>query len=204
MKALIRVSIVLAILLPISSFGFNLFAFGGCVIPVVTPIAATICVFVSLLTMLVFFFFLVVDLVAVIFLWKRHGKRAFLPLVLIIVAFFVTFPLTWLADSLCHKRFEGHLPQYQRAVAEIEGSITPDGDFNTPGGWPHLSYIPPIAYREDDGTLTIEFPVGGIGPPPRHIAYIYRSNRLIDKDSKTAKRWHHTTKVNEHWFRVSD
>ena len=204
MKALIRVSIVLAILLPISSFGFNLFAFGGCVMPVVTPIAASICVFVSLLTMLAFFFFLVVDLVAVIFLWKRHGKRAFLPLTLIIVAFLVTLPLTWLADSLCHRRFDKHLSQYERAAAEIENNFSPDQYNATPSGWMQLSYIPPVTYHEGDGTLTVEFLVGGIGPPPRHIAYIYRFNGLIDKDSKTAKRWHHTTKVNEHWFRASD
>jgi hypothetical protein len=149
-------------------------------------------------------FLLLVDLVAVIPLWKRHRTRSLLPLAIIIVAFLATIPLTWMAHSFCRKRFERHLPQYERAVAEIENSVTPDKNYTTPSGWMHLSITPPITYREDDGTLTVEFLVGGIGPPPRHTVYIYRSNGIIEKGSQTSKRHHWPTRVNEHWFRASD
>jgi hypothetical protein len=86
----------------------------------------------------------------------------------------------------------------------MENNITPDKNYAAPSGWMHLSIAPPIAYREDDGTLTVEFLVGGVGPPPRHRLYVYRSDGNIEKSSQTAKRWHKTTKVNEHWFRASD
>ncbi|MGD0078873.1 MAG: hypothetical protein ABSB91_09670 [Sedimentisphaerales bacterium] len=204
MKSLFRLSLVLAILLPLASFGFELFAFGGCVIPIVTPIVASISVYVLMLAIVLFPFVFIADLIAAIILWKRHGRRSFLPLVLIIISFLMTFPLNSLAHNLSHKRFERHLTQYEQVVSQIEHNFTSEKNYVIPSGWENLSYVPPIVYREDDGSLTIEFLVGGIGPPPRHIVYVYRSNGIIEEGSKTAKRWHHTTKEKERWFRASD
>ncbi|MGD0551859.1 MAG: hypothetical protein ABSB25_04325 [Sedimentisphaerales bacterium] len=204
MKALFWLSLVVSILLPISLFGFNLFAFGGCVIPGVTQLMALICVLALIIVIPVSPFILLVDLIAVIYLWRRHRTHSFLPLAIITTGFLVTIPLIWLAHSLCDKRFERHLTQYEQAVSVIEANPASDFRFERPDGWTNLAIAPPITFREGDGTLTVEFLVGGIGPPPRHILYIYRSNGLIDKDSKTANYWRHTTKVNEHWFCASD
>jgi hypothetical protein len=204
MKVLFRISLILAILLPLAWFGFVFFMYGGCVFPIVTPLMAYIFCFFLLLAVSLSPLLALANLIAMILLWNRQGRWLFLPLMLFIIAFLAILPITWLAHSLCQKRFERHLPQYEQAVAEIEKSIIPGKEHVTPSGWMHLSILPPIAYREENGTLTIEFIVGGIGPPPRHRLYIYRSNGVIEKDSRTAKHWHKTTKVNDHWFRASD
>ncbi len=204
MKVLFWVSLVISILLPIAWFGFVFFVFGGCVIPIVTPLMAYICALALIPTILLFPFLLIVDFIVAILLWKRHRQQAFFPLVLIIVASLATLPLNSLAHNLSHKRFEGHLPQYEQAVAQIEKNFTSEKDYRMSSGWMHLSIVPPIAYRENDGSLTIEFLVGGIGPPPRHIVYVYRSNGIIEKGSQTSNRWKWPTRVNEHWFRASD
>jgi hypothetical protein len=107
-----------------------------------------------------------------------------------------------MAHILCNKRFERYLPQYERVAAEIEKSAPYDFNQITPTGWTHLSLAPLNTYREDDGSLTIEFLVGIIGPPQRHTVYIYRSNGVIEKGSKTSKEWHWPTRVNEHWFKA--
>jgi len=204
MKVLFRISLILAILLPVTWFGFIFFVFGGCVIPIVTPLMAYILVLVLIPAVLLSPFLLLVDLAVVFFQWKKRGIHSLFPPMIMLVGFLTAIPLTWVAHTLCHKRFERHLPQYEQAVVEIEKSITPGKEHVTPSGWIHLSITPPIVYREDDGSFTIEFLVGGVGPPPRHAVYIYRSDGIIGKDSQTAKRWHWPTQVNEHWFRASD
>jgi hypothetical protein len=203
MKALFRVSLIVAILLPVSWFGFVFFMYGGCIIPIVTPLMSYICFIVFLLSVVLSPFFLLGNIVAAIFLWKRGGLKLFLPIVLIIVAFLIFLPLRQLAHSFCDKRFERHLPQYEQAVAEIEKDSASKARFARPRGWRHLSVFPPITYREDDGTLTVEFLVGGIGPPARHVSYIYRSNGTIEKGSISAQKWHGPIQLNEHWFRAS-
>jgi len=204
-KALFGISLVLAILLPLAWFGLNLFAFGGCVIAIVTNLGFIVCALTLLLLALSLLIMLPVNLIAVIRQWKQHKIRSLLPLTLIILGPLAALLLTRPADYLCKTRFQRHLFQYEQVASNIERNVTPDGHLKEfPSGWIRLSYIPPITYREDDGTLTIEFFVGAAGPPPKHIAYLYRSNGVIEKGSKTAKRWCNTTKVNEHWFRASD
>jgi hypothetical protein len=137
-------------------------------------------------------------------LWRQHGVRLLLSPTLIILGFLVTIPIGKIASNLCQTRFQKHFSQYERAASEIESSITSEGDYKTPGRTMFLSNVSPIAYLEDDGTLTIEFIVGVTGPPPRHTAYLYRSNGIIEKGSRTAERWYRTTQVKEHWFRAHD
>lgn len=204
MKALFWLSLIVSILFPAALFGGLIFAFGGCVILLLTPVIATICLFAFFLLIPTSIILLVIDLIMIIFRWKRYGSRLFFPPVLIILGFIATIPLDSIARNICDTRFQKHFPQYQQAAMEIEKNLSPDGNYRMTSGTASLSYIPPIVYREDDGSLTIEFFVGGMGPPPRHKAYLYRSNSLIEKNSKTAKRWYHSTKVNEHWFRAID
>jgi hypothetical protein len=77
-------------------------------------------------------------------------------------------------------------------------------NYHTRGGTVFLAYLLPNVIRENDGTLTFEFFVGVWPFPPRHTAYLYRSNGIVEQGSLADKRWHHTTKVNEHWFKASD
>jgi hypothetical protein len=204
MKALFWISLIVSILLPLCLFGLLLFGFGGCVIPIVTMLIASICGLSFFLLALSSIILLLVDAIAVFPQWKRHRIRSLLPLTLIILGFLATIPVDKIARNLCQTRFQRHFSQYDQAASEIENSITPDGDYSTPSGTVFLSYVPPITYREDDESLTIEFIVGGVAPPPNHVAYIYRSNGVIGEGSRTAKRWPRTTRVNEHWFRASD
>jgi hypothetical protein len=204
LKVLFRINLVLAILIPVAWFGFRFFLRGGCVIPIVTPLLTYICVIALLPAALLSPYLLIADLIALFPLWRRHGIRSLIPLALITAALLAVIPLTWIAHSLCNKRFERHLPQYEKAAFSIEGNAASDFRHEKPGGWMHLTILPPITYREDDGSLTVEFMVGGIGPPPRHTVYLYRPNGVIEKSSQTSTRWHWPMRVNEHWFRASN
>lgn len=204
MKALFWISLIIAILLPLAWFGFILFAFGGCVILMVTCFGSGICMFTFLFLVLAVIIMLLVNLIGIIRLRKRHRAFSLIPMILIIIGPLAAILMTRPADYLCETRFQRYLARYERAASEIESSITPEGDYNTPSGTAFLSYVPPNMYREEDGSLTIEFFVEVWPFPPRHVAYLYCSNGVVAEGSRTAKRWHHRTQVNEHWFRVSD
>jgi hypothetical protein len=205
MKALFLISLIVSILLPLAWFGFILFAFGGCVVFMVTCFGSALCALAFLLLVLSVIIMLPVNLIAVTRLWKQHRIFSLVPLILIILGPLAAISMTRPADYLCKTRFKRHLPRYKQVAATIQSNVTAEGHYKEfPSGWMRLSYIPPTAYHEDDGTLTIEFYAGVMPFPPQHIAYIYRSNGVIEKGSRTAKRWHNTTQVNECWFRVSD
>jgi hypothetical protein len=170
----------------------------------VTCFGSAICASAILILVLSILIMLTINLIGVLRLWKQYKIISLVPLILLILGPLAGIPLTRLADYLCQTRFQRHLHQYEQAVVEIESSITSDGYFHTPSGTVFLAYVPPNTYREDDGSLTIEFFVGVFPFPPRHTAYIYRSNNVVEKGSRTAKRWYHTTQVSDRWFRAID
>jgi len=186
-------------------YTFVITAFGGCVISGVTPGIASLCGVAVILLALPFLALVFVDFASVFVLWKQHGIRAFAPLAIILLAFFVLLVAGFFGLALGQWRFKNYMPHYEEVATGIEmGTLPMDEYGRVATKHTHLSYGQPIAYREEDGSLTVEFFVGAMGPPPKHIAYIYRSNGIIEKGSHTAERWHNRAKVNEHWFRVSD
>ena len=203
MKDLFKLNLIVSILLPIAWFGFTLFLSGGCIIPIVTPLMTYIFAFILLCLTGLTPLLLLINPIAMIVKWKTFGKRLLLSLILIIIGVIVTVPLNHISHTFARMRFEKFLPQYEQAVVEIEKDPASKAHNTRPRGWRRLAIFPPTASREKDGTLTVVFLVGGIGPPPRHVAYIYRSNGVIEKDSLTAQQWHWPVQVNEHWFRAA-
>ncbi|MBN2020100.1 MAG: hypothetical protein JW749_07740 [Sedimentisphaerales bacterium] len=204
MKKVLRLSVIVSLLLPISRFGFSFFGGGGCIIPVVTPITFYLCALILFCCAILLPMLFIIILAGVITKWRISAGRLILSLILMGVCIAAEIPINRPANSLASKRFEKYLPEYDRAVKELENNATFETHYAKPSGWRRLAILPPVIYRERDGTLTVEFYTGGIGPPLLQTAYIYRSNGLIGPGSKTAKRWHRGSKLNEHWFRASD
>jgi hypothetical protein len=120
---------------------------------------------------------------------------------LITIGFLLVAPFEKATHYLCDTRFQRHFSKYERVASEIESNATPDYGLKKSCWKMSLSYAPPVVYREKDGSLTIEFFVGGVGLPTRHVVYLYRSKGIIEKDSHTSQRCRHTAQIKDHWFR---
>ena len=69
-----------------------------------------------------------------------------------------------------------YLAQYNSFANEIKNSQKDKRIelINDPANYSHLAYTV-IVYDNEPNALVIEFIVGGIGPPPRHTAFVYSS-----------------------------
>jgi hypothetical protein len=202
MKILTYISIAVAIFLPVSLFGFELFGYGGCPLPILSILFGSVLIFTTMLLYISSKLLFVINLIAVVFFWRKYKFRSFIPLGILILGMFVQNQISGVGIKIGKNRFKKYLPQYEEVVGKIDSGAIKIRSGNLPLKYARIAcYVK--AYRDEQDVLTVEFIVGGIGLPPRRTAYIYSSNGTIEKESRADKKWHRIERVNEHWFRVS-
>lgn len=202
MKILSYVSIAVAIFLPVSIFGFELFGYGGCPIPILSILLGSVLIFTSIFLVIASLLLFVINLIAAVSLWRKYKFRSLIPLGILILGIIVYSQTSGIGIKIGKNRFKKYLPKYEEVVGKIDSGAIDIRSGNLPLKYKRIAcYVK--AYRDEQDLLTVEFIVGGIGLPPRRTAYIYSSNGTIEKESRADKKWHRIERVNEHWFRVS-
>ncbi|MHC4110358.1 MAG: hypothetical protein ACYSUY_04735 [Planctomycetota bacterium] len=182
----------------------NFFGYGACPIiiaPVITSFAIYVIMFLVFIGLPCL---LIVDIVQAFRGWRSVRWRSLLPLVVLCTI----IPAVLLPNfglSLGEKRFMSHLPEYEAFVSEIKAKTWKEDlmVISNPATCRGLAYII-RAYENEPNVLVAEFWVAGMGPPPKHIAFLYTSSGNVSKGSDADKDWHRWKRMNENWFRVGD
>ena len=204
MWKLLIVNAVVVILGTGCAFLFGFFGYGACPVTI-APVITSCAVYVFLLLVFIGLpCLLIVDIVQAFRGWSSLRWRALLPL-LVLCSIIPTGRLIQFGKSLGEKRFISRLPEYEAFVSEIKAKTWKKGRMliSNPAACRGLAYII-HAYENEPNVLVVEFFVGGMGPPPKHTAFLYASSGNVNKGSDADKHWHRWKRMNKHWFRVSD
>jgi len=162
----------------------------------------------QLLSMLLFFAGLVIliaDLVFVLGQWKQYRFRAFLPFCAASLCLTMILPSIIAGNLLRDHLFRSRLPQYEAVLGMMmDGSIDVREDLRPiklPPEYSSLA-VATLAQKDSSGILTVEFIIGG-GFPLKHSGYLFRSEGRF-QDWEHAARWPRWSKIDDHWYRVSD
>jgi hypothetical protein len=200
-KWLIWINIGVAVLQPITIFGFQFFCYGGC--PLLTIPLGFIFLFGSMFSVLAFYAMICVDIFFVFRLWKSIKTRVFIPFGILAIGLFAGI----LSDSFARKLDENHFlkyfDQYENIVSMIKNGNIPSTTGSLPFEYWHLAPIVMIGDSNDPNSFNIVFIVGSAGFAG-HTAYIYSNSGIIAKDSQLDKNWRNRKQVKEHWFRATD
>ena len=143
----------------------------------------------------------VVNLGAVVPLWKTHRFMSFIPFFLALLFLALVVPCTFLGQRIRMDIFRRRLPQYEEVILMMkDGTIHVDNELThvkLPRGFRHLGKTA-FAHIDTDGVLTVEFIIGS-GFPNQHAAYLYRSKGSI-KEWEFGHRWPRPKKIDENWY----
>jgi hypothetical protein len=198
MKRLIWENAIIAVLLPFVVAGLTIFGFGGWPIDVLSNVFASVFLMLLMLSNIIIIYLIISNLILAFRKWKDYKSQTLIPMG--ILAAGIVFSI--FINGFCHwyieYRFEKYLPQYEQVVQLIhEGSIETNEGIILPKKYSHLAYLT-RAYKDSQDILTVEFWVGGAGPPPKHFLYIYRSNGSLEESPQLEV--HSIKRLNEHWF----
>ena len=164
--------------------------------------------YIQIIDMLLLFYWLILVIVNIIAAAKFSSDYFYLQFVPILISV-LTIIGTVQANKLGHwqriRVFHANLPQYNLFVKEIEKQLEKESSINLyrddiPDKYKKLARLV-FAYKENNGSITIEFAWGG-GFPVKHAAYAYLSDGQVSNDFR--KRWPYIEKLNDNWFRVGD
>lgn len=152
------------------------------------------------------FIIIVISLIGIFVFWEDYGSKATIPFVIGILSLFVVVESGKVGHKIRLNVFNKRLPQYEDAVQMVENTITNEylrwSGERIPKEFRHLAYL--ISARRKKDVLIVNFLWGG-GFPVKHTAFVYISDgRLPGKGTDFRKDWPHCTRINEHWFKVSD
>jgi len=205
-KWLIFVNVFFVIASIFISFGFSFFGFGG--YPPLAFLGGIFLMF-SLLSHLSFYAMTGIDLILILYFWKKVRFCILIPLLIIGVGFFAISGTDNLGFNLANSRFDKYFSQYEKIATMVhDGSLPIKEDYVIlPSGYRHLGFMSNAYVKNDDpndpNNTMIEFIVGS-GGFAGHVAYLYSSNGTFDNNTRIGKRWPHRKQVKPNWFRSSD
>ena len=130
--------------------------------------------------------------------WKEHKLKVFIPLVVCIVVFAVSWDLARFGEYLY---FEYKLPKFEAVIQGVRTLDIKAGDHRIIPKTGCARFV--MAEKLEDGKLQIEFVIGG-GFPVKHSGYLYVESGHIDETSFLAERWPKRYEKRNHWFRIRD
>ena len=200
---MIIVNLIFVIVLQAGRTFFHIFGFGACPIGH-APVIASLSIYVFLPLMVIGFpVLLITDAIKAFKYRKTYKWKVLLPLPILLIGVFL--PLPFHGVKLAEERFLARFDKYQLFVDKLELS-----DIHTNSEWiddtesfKGLAYRV-LAYENEPNEFVVEFLVGGMGPPPKHTAFLYTSSGEIKRNSKADERWYSQKRMNENWFKVHD
>ncbi|MHC4396055.1 MAG: hypothetical protein ACYS1A_10415 [Planctomycetota bacterium] len=193
---------VVVILLIVANALFNIFGYGACptfLSPIITSLSLYAMMFLTFIALPCLF---IADIVTIFKRWVTMKWICLLPLLVLLAGVGIaTIPIPGV--SLGEKRFLNRLPEYDAFVDEIKGENLAGTIDISYFDYRGLAYIA-LAYENEPNVLVVEFVVGGMGPPPKHTAFLYTSSGKVGEKTRADKRWYRWKRMNENWFRVSD
>jgi hypothetical protein len=138
--------------------------------------------------------------------WRVTRWRALRPLGLVLTALCLWYGSLLAGGEIREQRFERSRPGYEAVVEHFARGALPL-DRHIP---PEL--LPPevrdccyrvSGWRDKAGTLAVEFLTDG-GWPARHSGYLYYAGDTLRANSAVAERWRRGTRLEPHWYWVSN
>ena len=199
---LIIINLLFVIVLYAAKTLFSLFAYGAYPI-FAAPVIASLSGLLVLVGVPTAVFLLVLDIGTASKKWKQYKMKSLIPLLILIMGLFI--PPIINGTELAEKRFLNKINDYQAFVNKLE-SVEPNTHqkvLHDTEEYRDLAYMV-RAYEDDPNELVVEFVVGGMGPPPKHTAFLYTSDGDIKKNSKAGDRWYSRKRLTDNWFMVHD
>lgn len=137
--------------------------------------------------------------------WDGCGVRSLLPVGVCLAALVLLVPAVAAGRLIRNVRFTINRPSYEAVVRMLGDDKIAIGSqptpFELPREYASLAYT---AYAEKDsnGLLSVVF-YYGVGFPVKHAAYLYRSRGTFEEWDR-ARDWARWTRIDEHWYRISD